>query len=222
VIKKREGFTLIELIFSMVIIALVFTVIPKIIYAFNKSDQFSIREDALFNAVSLDNMISRLPWDENNTLHNDILLTDSSNGNFDCNTTTYYRVGGFVGSRNCKNALKASAISNDGESDPAFFNDFDDFNDINISAKTGTDTLYTLLNKVFYALDDSSVFKYDYANNSATIHLENLSESNNSTNLKMLKTDVYYSGKRGKVRQISNFYYISSNIGQVLIKKKSW
>jgi len=77
--QKREGFTLIELIFSMVIIALVFTVIPKIIYAFNKSDTFSVREDALFNGVSLTNMISRLPWDENNTEHNDILLTKSTN-----------------------------------------------------------------------------------------------------------------------------------------------
>lgn len=220
--KKREGFTLIELIFSMVIIALVFTVIPKIIFAFNKSDNFSIREDALFNGVSTVNMISRLPWDENNTLHNDILLTNSSNSRFDCNTTSHYRVGGFVGSRNCENALQASAISSDGESDPAFLNDFDDFNDINISANIGTDSLYTLSNRVFYALDDSTVFSYDYAGKSVVIHLENISESNSSTNLKMLRTDVYYSGKRGKVRQISNFYYVSSNIGQVLIKKRSW
>ncbi len=219
---KKRGFTLIELIFSMVIIALVFTVIPKIIYAFNKSDTFSVREDALFNGVSLANMISRLPWDENNTEHNDILKTDSSNHNFDCNTTTYYRVGGFIGSRNCENNLSASIISSDGESDPAFFNDFDDFNDINITAKLGGENLYTLSNRVNYISDGSAVFGYDYANKSVTITLNKTSDKNSSTNLKILNLDVYYSGKRGNTRKIANFSYISSNIGQVLIKKRSW
>ena len=218
----KKGFTLIELIFSMVIIALVFTVIPKIIYAFNKSDTFSVREDALFNGVSLINMISRLPWDENNTEHNDILKTDSSNHNFDCNATTYYRVGGFIGSRNCENNLSASIISNDGESDPAFFNDFDDFNDINITAKLGSDNLYTLSSKVNYTSDESTVFGYDYANKSATISLDKTSDKNSSANLKILNLDVYYSGKRGNIRKIANFSYVSSNIGQVLIKKRSW
>ncbi len=219
---KREGFTLIELIFSMVIIALVFTVIPKIIFAFNKSDSFSIREDALFNGVSLSAMISRLPWDENNTLHNDILLSNSTNTLFDCNTTSHYRIGGFIGSRNCENNLSASTISSDGQSDIVYFNDFDDFNDINISAKLNGDTLYILSNRVFYALDDNTVFKYNYSNRSVTIDLSEANETNHTTNLKMLKMDVLYSGKRGPRRKISNFYYISSNIGQILIKKKSW
>jgi len=219
---KKRGFTLIELIFSMVIIALVFTVIPKIIYAFNKSDTFSVREDALLNGVSLINMISRLPWDENNTQYNDILKTDSSNSKFDCNTTTYYREGGFVGSRNCKHNLSASVISSDGESDPAFFNDFDDFNDINITARLGGENLYTLSNKVNYASDDVGAFAYDYLNKSVTIYLDKISDKNSSTNLKILNLDVYYSGKRGKIRKIANFSYVSSNIGQILIKKRSW
>jgi hypothetical protein len=36
----------------MVIIAFVFTVIPKIIYVSNKSLEFSKKEDAIFNMVS--------------------------------------------------------------------------------------------------------------------------------------------------------------------------
>jgi len=220
--QKREGFTLIELIFSMVIIALVFTVIPKIIYAFNKSDLFSIREDALFNGISMTDMISSFPWDENDTEYNDILITDSTNINFDCNTTSHYRAGGFIGSRNCEHNLSASFISSDGESDPLYFNDLDDFNDVNITTKLGNDILYTLSPKIYYALDDNSVFEYDYADHTANIKLYKASESNKTTNLKKLKVDIYYSGKRGKVRQISGFSYISSNIGQVLIKKRSW
>ncbi len=219
---KKGGFTLIELIFSMVIIALVFTVIPKVMYAFNKSDIFSIREDALFNGVSFANMVSRLPWDENNAKYNDILKTNSANTLFDCDTLVGYRIGGFTGSRNCKNGINASIISSDGESDIAYFNDFDDFNDINISAKLSGANIYTLSNRVNYVLDDSSIFDYDYTNRGVKISLNKVTPFSSSTNLKMLTLDIYYSGKRGKTKKIANFFYISSNIGQVLIKKRSW
>lgn len=218
----KKGFTLIELIFSMVIIALVFTVIPKIIYAFNKSDTFSIREDALFNGMSLTNMISRLPWDENNTKHNDILLTKSTNANFDCNPKTGYRIGGFLGSRNCENNLSASKIFNDGENNPAFFNDFDDFNGTNTSAIMDGEKLYTLENRVFYADDNSNIFDYNDSNGSVIVNLSKLQPSAHTTNLKELNLTVYYSGKRGNIRKISHFSYISANIGQIYINKRSW
>ncbi len=222
----KKGFTMIELIFSIVIIAIVFTVIPKIIYAFNKSDSYSIREDALFNGVSTVNFISRLPWDEENTLYNDILHTNESNNSvFKCNSSTYRRIGGFIGSRNCEHDLNASLISSDGESDWNYFNDFDDFNDTNISSNIGTDKVYTLANKVSYIKDNSSVFDYNYANQSVNIDLNKASDINNTnktTNLKRLRTVIYYSGKRGKERQVSQFSYISANIGQILISKRAW
>ncbi len=222
--EMKKGFTLIELIFSMVIIALVFTVVPKIIYAFNKSDIFSMREDAIMNGVSLTNMISRLPWDENNTEHNDILKTNSSEHKFDCNATTHYRVGGFIGSRNCEDDqnFSASNISNDGESDPSYFNDFDDFNDINISAKLNGEDEYNLSNQVSYVDDNGSIFDFDYTHQRVTISLQNVKNSTVSTNLKELNLIVFYVGKRGKARELANFYYISPNIGQFYIKKRSW
>ena len=212
---KRAGFTLIELIFSMVIVAMVFTVIPKIIYAFNKSDNFSIREDALFNGMSIINMISRLPWDENNTNYNDILHTQ--NGFIECNETTFYRAGGFVGSRNCENNLSASAISNDGESNWLYYNDVDDFNDLNITSKISGQQVYTISNRVNYIKDDIS-----YTNQKATISLQSLPDFNMTTNLKKIKSDIYYSGKRGKIRHLSQFSYISANIGQLIINKRAW
>ena len=70
----RRGLTLIELIFTMVIIALVFTVIPKIIFASNKAMQLQIKEDALFEAVSLMGQIARVAWDNRTiTTHGKIL-----------------------------------------------------------------------------------------------------------------------------------------------------
>ncbi len=218
----KKGFTMIELIFSIVIIAIIFTVIPKIIYSFNKSDSYSIREDALFNGISVVNLISRLPWDEKNTIYNDILHTQSINAKFDCNSSTYRRIGGFVGSRNCEHDLNATAISSDGEGDWIYFNDIDDFNDINISSNIGTDNIYTLANKVTYIKDGSLVFKYDYPSQTVNIDLNDTVDSNTTTNLKRLQTIIYYSGKRGKIKQISQLSYVSANIGQTLINKRAW
>ena len=107
----RKGLSLIELIFTIVIIALVFTVIPKVVFALKKSDSFVIRQDAILNSVSLMQMLSKLPWDENNFNTTDILhVSPSGNAIFNCDPISRLRVGGFVGSRNCQNNLPASPI----------------------------------------------------------------------------------------------------------------
>jgi len=50
-IKYKKAFTLVELIFSMVIIAIVFTVVPKLMFATTKTMEFSIKEDGMFAAA---------------------------------------------------------------------------------------------------------------------------------------------------------------------------
>ena len=95
----RKALSLIELIFTIVIIALVFTVVPKIVFALNKSDDFSAKQDALFNGMTLMQMITRLHWDENSVTNN--LILDTNSTQFKCDATTKYRKGRFIGSRNC-------------------------------------------------------------------------------------------------------------------------
>jgi len=137
----KRGFSLIELIISIVVISIVFTVIPKVIFALNKAQGFAIKEDALFNGMSLMSMISKLPWDEGNVNNYDILRVNSRVN--DCNDTNtfpapFYRVGGFVGSRECNSSgtlFGAGAIVKEG----AFFNDIDDyvnFNQVTINQLT--------------------------------------------------------------------------------------
>ena len=205
----RRGLSLVELIFTIVIIAIVFTVIPKVILSLNKSDKFSIRQDALFNGFSLVQMISKLPWGENNTENIDILHTHSSN--FICNQTTTRRVGGFVGSRNCEDNLSASSISSDGAVDYNFFNDIDNFNGADINA-----SYYGLHVGVKY-IDDNIT----YNGQKAIFSLNDVNESN-STNIKMVDVNISYQGKRGDKKQISSFNYISANIGQITLNKRVW
>jgi prepilin-type N-terminal cleavage/methylation domain-containing protein len=141
----RRGLTLIELIFSMVIIAIVFTVVPKIIFASNKSLQLGIKEDALFNAVTLIGSIAKLPWDENTIVSNGGILDA---GGVTCND---YRQGGFEGSRNC--------LDNDGSStwdvsptmgrEGSVYNDVDDYHN-NIQVTSGGRIDYNLSTTVVH------------------------------------------------------------------------
>ncbi len=205
----RRGLSLIELIFTIVIIAIVFTVIPKVVLSLNKSDRFAIRQDALYNGISLLQMISKLSWDENNTQSADILHTTS--GNFDCSEVTKMRIGGFVGSRNCKDDLSASTISSDGQSDYSLFNDIDDFNNLDINA-----SYYALHVEVNY-IDDNIT----YSGQKAILRLDNM-PAIGTTNLKMIDVNISYQGKRGKVKHISGFNYVSANIGQITLNKRVW
>ena len=100
----RRALTLIELILSIIIIGLVFTVIPKIIFSLNRGFSLSMKEEALYSAASMLGHISVLPWDQHTIETEGGIL---SAGGIECNSTTgphnegFYRVGGFIGSRNC-------------------------------------------------------------------------------------------------------------------------
>jgi len=73
--RKRDGFTLIELIFSMVIIAIAFTVFPKILQLATKVSVQNLKEEAMYNAVAYIGLIKSTAWDENNTISDNILIS---------------------------------------------------------------------------------------------------------------------------------------------------
>ena len=203
----RKAISIIELIFTILIIALVFTVIPKIVFALKKSDEFAIRQDAILNTISLMQMISKQAWDENNTNSSDVLHVDSDN--FICNAD-FYRDGGFVGSRNCENNITASSVLN-AETGEEYedFDDVDDYNDNDLNI-----TLYNINTTVKYCTDFSS--------GTSTVDLSNCIAPSGSTNLKRVNVTTTYIGKRGKEKELMNFNYTSANIGQFYIHKRVW
>ncbi len=212
----RAGFNLIELIFTIVIMAGIFAVLPKIIFITNKSDIFAMKQEALFNTISLTNIASLLAWDENNTKTLSILQTSGDNL-FDCNETTSLRNGNFSGanSRKCKESFSASAIGADGVSDYLLFNDIDDFNGTSIDVNLSSFAKYKIYTEVSY-LDDSS---FTLAGSKMTIVLGDA--INNTSNIKKFKATVSYAGKRGD-KNISSFYYYSTNIGQITLDSEIW
>jgi len=210
----RRGLTLIEMLFSMVIIAFVFSVVPKIIFSSNKSLEVGIKEDALFNAMALTGMIAKLPWDEQNTLSDAILDTDSPS--FVCDggaTGSGYRPGGFIGSRNCLGSVAAaSALGQDGGGD---YNDIDDYNGYSTTVTLGGASRYTLTGGVSYENEGSNP-----VTTSSSVTLGTGGAAGTS-NLKRIRVQVDATTPKLAGFSSSYFFY-SANIGQFHINKRAW
>ncbi len=213
----RKALTLIELILSMVIIGIVFTVIPRLVMSMNQSSQVTIKEEAMYNAMAQMGMILNLPWDNNNTQNPQILSVTPTNLAYECNTTSGYRIGGFVGGRNCIAPpgvnYNAGAIGlEDTER-----NDIDDFHDTNITADkncSGTVLgLFRIGTTVTYVKDPAAT---------GTAELNATDQAPNQTNTKRVLIRVGYGPNSKQSGCITSLEYHSFNIGHIQINSRNW
>ena len=210
----RRGMTLIELVFSMVIIALAFTVLPKILQVAGKSAKTTIKEEAMYNAVALMGLVRSLAWDEQNTQTeqekaNQILKVSAGKDIYQCPYDgRFYRKGGFEGSRKCENQLPASTIGEDGESEP---DDIDDLDGKKIPLANFHNTReYNASVKVLYVQDYDTQFSS--------------SSASGTTNVKMVTIQVEVPNSKQEVlgSSFAKLSYFASNIGQLTIYRVSW
>ncbi len=190
---KKNAFTLVELIFSIVIIAIVFTAVPKLMFVTTKTMEVSIKEDGLFSAIALMGNIIRLPWDENTVLSQGKILDTAAN------TCTDYRAGGFTGSRNCLNSSDSATPKAGFGSTGSEYGDIDDYDVYSTSTSSG---------RVQYNLD----VEVNYADSA-------LNPSGATDELKEVKVSVSSSGK---TELCSSFFYYSANLGHIQINKRAW
>ena len=196
----RKGLTLIELVLSMLIIAIVFSVVPKIIFASNKSMASSMKEDALFNAYTLLGTIYTLTWDENVSGEDNILGTDELGK---CNKS---KDGRFTGSRECKDSDEnASNIGHDNTNNDDW-NDIDDYNSYEENITVVGKNKYKIYVDVNYV--DSN-----YENHSKT----------DTKELKEINVTIEAHSDNKKMTNFkSSFFYYSANLGLIPIKKRQW
>ena len=153
--------------------------------------------------------ISMMEYDENNTDSDDILLTGNNN-DLECNTTTNYRIGGFVGSRNCEHNLFESSIGADSDEPP--YDDIDDYNGTSETLTNGH-TTYELNISVGYTDEWGSS---DYSGTNLDFNFTNKS-NDNKTNIKRIAIKVYFNDKL-----ISSLKYYSANLGHAKIGSVVW
>jgi len=213
---------LIELIFTMVIIAMVFTVIPRIVYVTNNSIDFSLKEEGIFNMMSQVMYVSTKEWDENNTKYNDILIVNNPPKYvLDCNASSHYRIGGFVGGRNCQNNISISTIGVDANENNRYeYDDIDDFNNTQTNATkiaSRYHNRYTLFTAVNWA---NEWHKSDYDHTTQTLNYQfSNTASTAPTNIKMIKTTLL---DQKTDKNISSQSYFSANIGHSFIEARQW
>ncbi|NPA11546.1 MAG: hypothetical protein GXO62_04815 [Epsilonproteobacteria bacterium] len=204
----KKALTLIELIFTMVIIAFTFSVIPRVIYLSNKSLEFSNREDAIFNMMAKMMDLSVKEYDYNNTIYDDILLTGNQNI-LECNTTTALRIGGFKGSRNCKHKVYESPIPTNTNGEYDYIEGYNGVEE-NLIYKN---KIYTLSITVGYTDEwDDGAYAGDSLNYSFT--------SNSGSGYSNIKR-VYIKLLQGD-KTVSSVKYYSSNIGHIQIESVVW
>jgi prepilin-type N-terminal cleavage/methylation domain-containing protein len=206
----RKALTLIELILSMVIIGIVFTVIPRLIISMNQSAQVTIKEEAMYNAMAQMGMILNLPWDNNNTQNSQILTVFPASG-YDCNTSSGYRIGGFIGGRNCIASPGISFNAGSIGKEDGWSNDIDDFNNTDVNAtkncSSGAKGLYTINTAVHY-VDDPALIG---------TALLSKSTAPNQSNTKRIAVQVGYGSDSQHTGCITALQYHSFNIGNVQI-----
>ncbi len=209
----RRALTLLEMIFTMIIVGLVFMVVPKIIFVTNKSFETLVKEDALFNALSLMQIVSSLPWDENNTRYDAILATDSSQAAYLCDASTgYYRVGGFRGGRSCIEEGAIPSASTIGRED-ALYNDLDDYDGYSVTTSASGGAKYDLNVTVRYLSDPPA---------GSLVDLSSLAAAAGRSNIKEVNVTVSNAAANKKVSFRSSIFYHSANIGQTYIHKRAW
>ena len=175
----------------------------------NQSAQVTIKEEAMFNAVAMMGAIINLPWDNNNTQNSQILNVTDGNSIYDCNTTTGYRIGGFIGGRDCRalsdGTYNFNAAIDFNDSD-GLFNDIDDYNnstiDTNVSCSSGSKNIYKIATTVIY-LPEKSI------------------PLNGTTNAKTIQVKVGYNDNKHS-GCITDLNYTSYNIGNTKINYRAW
>jgi hypothetical protein len=194
----------------MVIVAVVFTVIPKLIQSFAQTGEVAIKEDALFNAISHMALVTAYPWDGGDEANASYIRT-TTNGHPDFNCTADgYRQGGFVGGRRCGDSnISASPISGGGPP----FNSIGDFDGDSTTTfiEECAPELYEMNTTVEYVRDDN------VSDNSVA----------GTSNSKRIIVKVYYDagfnkGTTGEIRCITQLETYSYNIGLATINSRAW
>ena len=211
----RRALTMVELIFTMVIIGLVFMVIPKIVFVTNKSFETTVKEDALYNAMALMGIIIHLPWDEENTKYDQILSVSSGDDGYRCDSGTgFYRVGGFKGSRHCiDNSVTPMNASSTLGREGNLFNDIDDYNGYLIETSTPRGSKYRLQVAVRYLTDPAP---------GNLVDLSALTPASGSTNVKEINVTVSNAAVRKKAPFSASIFYHAVNIGQIHVSRRAW
>ena len=214
--KKRPGLTLIELVVAIVVISIALMSVPMLLSQANRSNEFSLNQEAILAGATKMGDVLSYPWDERLVNSDETkYILDVQNGDNeldrypDINSTR--RVGNFKSKYRRKfynDQRYASTIL--GHDKGNEFDDIDDFNGVSVHIEGGNgvgDYLkdFNLTTTIKYINDQT-----DYNDTIVTMDI-NKTHKTQSTNIKMVEVEII--DNTTNEQTIATFRSFSSNIG---------
>jgi len=211
----RRSVTLIEIIFSIVIIGIAMVAIPTILSQTMKSNEFSLDQEALLAGATKMGNILTYEWDENNTGPQELkYVLDVINGDNELNRypniNSIHRVGHFIGQDRRRFDPSLNYASNTLGSEETQPDDIDDFNGkqstliTNVQSDSDYVKEFTFTTKIIYVEDNASYLQnrigYSFPITSHT----------GSTNIKMVEVKIV---DKQNSEQIATLRSYATNIG---------
>lgn len=228
----RHAFTMIELIFALVIMGIVFVSLPVILLRNADALEENLIQESIFLASAKMNHITSFQWDENSsetgvgTLSTADVIDVSGTGasSLDRNVSDF-RVGHFQEDKHRRmspigNSRSATAISDLGR-EGVIYDDIDDFDDFNntalvlsagtVTSATGYKKAYRIDVAVYYVDDDDGGA---FFNGAATQDFTfGTTPATGTTNLKMIEVSIDQNDTTGWEQTLLLRSY-AANIGE--------
>jgi type II secretory pathway pseudopilin PulG len=174
--KNYKAFSLFEIILSIVILGIIASIFPFILQSVTKTAKTSVKEEIVYNELSLLKLILPYYFDENNNIDDNYYKDLNASGGDEklkINSSSTYTGDARVGKAQFNNnilrggsSLDVSNIGIDDEEEEGIvetYDDIDDFNDYNqtIGKHIFTINVYYINDNANYSEENIS-FNYDY------------------------------------------------------------
>lgn len=214
----RGGFTFIELVIAIVIMAIALMSVPLMLSQVNKSNSFVINQEAILAGATRIGDILTYPWDDKNVNSKSAAkILDVTNGDSELNrypdNSSNRRVGNFKANYRRKfdtNITYASPIGRTGDKNSSAFDDMDDFNGtiqrISSLLPSGDYIKDINITTIVKYIKDTAIYS-----SSPVLNFDlNTSSASPTTNIKLVEVTVTDNMTHNKVVKLRAF---STNIG---------
>jgi hypothetical protein len=219
---KRGGFSLVELVFSIIVIAIALMTVPLMLGQSSQSNQYALMQESILAARTKMGNILSFRWDENAADANGsvVRVLDVANGASALDRNTTFRRKGHIEEDYRRRMTDSEVNASLGQETVDVFDDIDDFDGesaiVAASGAAGVQGTFDYLDKdlnlttiVRFISDDTNYSKqsitFDFNVSTATSNI------NQSTNIKMIELNAT-STNRADLPFV--FRTFSSNIGQ--------
>ena len=214
----RKGFTFIELVVAIVVIAIALMSVPLLLSQASRTNAFNLNQEAVLAGATKIGNILTFPWDDKLVGQQNVkYILDVTNGDSELdrypNTSSTRRIGNFKANYRRKfdtNQTFASiTLGRTGDANSTAFNDIDDFNGT-VSRINGDGTGdyvkdINISTTVKYISDDSNYSSSPILNFSLDIN-----STSPSTNIKLIEVKVNDNTNNQEITTLRAF---SANIG---------